>query len=55
MVDFGEVKTALGIGIQRDMKRGILTLNREKYAKDVMIQFHMQESKVVNMLLKPTG
>jgi hypothetical protein len=53
MVDFGEAKSVLGIRIDRDWERGTLKLSQEKYVKDVLVKFKMQECKGVTSPLVP--
>jgi len=45
MTDLGEISSYLGMRIQRDRKKKIITLDQEQYLKDVLIRFQMQESK----------
>ena len=53
MVDFGEVSTVLGMRVTRDRKRGVLQIDQEKYAEDVLRRFNMEECKPISVPLSP--
>jgi len=49
MVDFGEVKTVLGMRITRDRSKGVLCIDQRKYAQGVLDKFSMGSCKPVNL------
>ena len=51
MVDFGEVSTVLGMRVTRDRKRGLLQIDQEKYAREVLRRFNMEECKPISIPL----
>jgi len=49
MVDFGEVKTVLGMQITRNRAQGVLCIDQKKYAQAVLDKFSMGNSKPLNL------
>lgn len=45
MTDMGEVKTFLGIHIDRDVNKGVMKLSQEQYSKDILTKFEMINCK----------
>ena len=48
MVDFGEVNMILGMRVLRDREKGILTIDQEQYAQEVLKRFGMENCKPVS-------
>jgi hypothetical protein len=53
MVDFGEVSMVLGMRVTRDRSRGVLQIDQEKYAGEVLSRFNMEECKPISIPLSP--
>ena len=53
MVDFGEVNTVLGMRVTRDRERGLLQIDQEKYAEEVLKRFNMEDCKPISIPLSP--
>ena len=51
MVDFGEVSVVLGMRITRDRERGVLCIDQEKYAEEVLRRFGMENCKPISIPL----
>jgi hypothetical protein len=51
MVDFGEVSVVLGMRVTRDRERGILCIDQEKYAEEVLKRFNMENCKPISIPL----
>jgi len=49
MVDFGEVKTVLGMRITRNRTIGVLAVDQKKYAQGVLEKFSMASCKPLNL------
>ena len=50
MTDMGAVSLVLGMEIQRDLKRGTLTISQKAYSKSILERFGMSECKPTNTL-----
>ena len=51
MVDFGEVSVVLGMRVTRDRERGVLCIDQEKYAEEVLKRFNMENCKPISIPL----
>ena len=49
MKDMGELKWILGMEVKRDRNKRILHLNQEKYIRDILTTFQMQNAHNVKM------
>lgn len=48
MVDLGQINNILGINVQRDAATGKMHLSQEKYVKDLLNRFDMDQAKTVS-------